>query len=54
MVRIEALTPWAKKVPADRYYGSSTGPARHLINFDIGEDTMPRGVVRLLAWKKHE
>ena len=32
------------EVPADRYYGCQT--ARSLINFDIGQDTMPRGVVR--------
>ncbi|MEC7589839.1 MAG: lyase family protein, partial [Candidatus Thermoplasmatota archaeon] len=32
------------EVPDDRYYGCQT--ARSLINFDIGEDTMPRGVIR--------
>jgi fumarate hydratase class II len=32
------------EVPADRYYGCQT--ARSLINFDIGQDTMPRGVIR--------
>ena len=32
------------EVPADRYYGCQT--ARSLINFDIGDDKMPRGVVR--------
>ena len=43
-VRIEADTMGELEVPADRYYGCQT--ARSLINFDIGEDTMPRGVVR--------
>ena len=32
------------EVPADRYYGCQT--ARSLLNFDIGHDTMPLGVVR--------
>ena len=32
------------EVPADRYYGCQT--ARSLINFDIGEDTMPLAVIR--------
>ncbi|MEC8927016.1 MAG: class II fumarate hydratase, partial [Candidatus Thermoplasmatota archaeon] len=32
------------EVPADRYYGCQT--ARSLINFDIGDDTMPRGMIR--------
>ena len=43
-VRVEADTMGELEVPADRYYGCQT--ARSLINFDIGEDTMPRGVVR--------
>ena len=43
-VRIEADTMGELEVPADRYYGCQT--ARSLINFDIGQDTMPRGVVR--------
>jgi fumarate hydratase class II len=43
-VRIEADTVGELDVPADRYYGCQT--ARSLINFDIGEDTMPSGVVR--------
>tara|TARA_B110000438_G_scaffold295588_1_gene338813 strand:- start:2343 stop:3941 length:1599 start_codon:yes stop_codon:yes gene_type:complete len=43
-VRIEKDTMGSLEVPADRYYGCQT--ARSLINFDIGEDTMPRGVVR--------
>ena len=32
------------EVPVDRYYGCQT--ARSLLNFDIGDDTMPVGVVR--------
>ena len=32
------------EVPADMYYGCQT--ARSLINFDIGDDKMPRGVIR--------
>jgi len=43
-VRIEKDTMGSLEVPADRYYGCQT--ARSLINFDIGEDRMPRGVVR--------
>ena len=43
-VRIEKDTMGSLEVPADRYYGCQT--ARSLINFDIGEDTMPRGVIR--------
>jgi fumarate hydratase class II len=43
-VRVEADTMGELEVPADRYYGCQT--ARSLINFDIGEDKMPRGVIR--------
>ena len=43
-VRIEADTMGELEVPADKYYGCQT--ARSLINFDIGEDTMPSGVIR--------
>ena len=43
-VRVEEDTMGALEVPADRYYGCQT--ARSLINFDIGEDRMPRGVIR--------
>ena len=32
------------EVPADRYYGAQT--ARSLVNFDIGEDKMPRSLIR--------
>ena len=43
-VRVEEDTMGTLEVPADRYYGCQT--ARSLINFDIGEDRMPRGVIR--------
>ena len=43
-IRIESDTMGELEVPADRYYGCQT--ARSLINFDIGEDKMPRGVIR--------
>ena len=43
-MRIEEDTMGSLEVPADRYYGCQT--ARSLINFDIGDDLMPRGVVR--------
>ena len=46
-VRIEADTMGELEVPADRYYGCHT--ARALINFDIGDDKMPRGVVRAVG-----
>ena len=39
-VRVETDTMGDIEVPADRYYGAQT--ARSLINFDIGEDRMPR------------
>jgi fumarate hydratase, class II len=32
------------EVPADRYYGAQT--ARSLIHFDIGDDRMPRSIIR--------
>ena len=43
-VRIEADTMGELEVPADKYYGCQT--ARSLINFAIGDDTMPAGVIR--------
>ena len=42
--RIEADTMGELEVPEDMYYGCQT--ARSLINFDIGEDKMPRRVIR--------
>jgi fumarate hydratase class II len=35
------------EVPEDRYYGAQT--ARSLIHFDIGEETMPRELIRALG-----
>ena len=43
-IRVESDTMGELEVPADRYYGCQT--ARSLLNFDIGQDTMPLGVVR--------
>ncbi|MDA7463940.1 lyase family protein, partial [Candidatus Poseidonia alphae] len=43
-MRIEKDTMGELEVPVDRYYGCQT--ARSLLNFDIGGDTMPVGVVR--------
>ena len=43
-VRIETDAMGELEVPGDRYYGCQT--ARSLINFDIGNDKMPRGVIR--------
>lgn len=43
-MRIEKDTMGELRVPADRYYGCQT--ARSLLNFDIGEDTMPRSIIR--------
>ena len=42
--RIEIDTMGEVVVPADRYYGAQT--ARSLENFDIGDDIMPRAVIR--------
>tara|TARA_B100001250_G_scaffold113589_1_gene96011 strand:- start:91 stop:1686 length:1596 start_codon:yes stop_codon:yes gene_type:complete len=42
--RTEKDTMGEIDVPSDRYYGAQT--ARSLVNFDIGEDTMPRSIVR--------
>ena len=43
-IRIEKDTMGEVEVPADRYYGAQT--ARSLMNFDIGDDIMPRSVIR--------
>ena len=43
-IRIELDTMGEVEVPTDRYFGAQT--ARSLINFDIGEDQMPRSVIR--------
>ena len=43
-MRTERDTMGEVEVPADRYYGAQT--ARALVNFDIGEDTMPTSIIR--------
>src|SRR5947209_5308827 len=43
-VRVEEDSMGKIEVPADRYYGAQT--ARSLIHFAIGEDRMPRSVLR--------
>ena len=35
------------EVPADRYWGAQT--ARSLVHFSIGDDTMPRSVIRAIG-----
>ena len=42
--RIERDTMGELSVPDDRYWGAQT--ARSLMNFDIGNDLMPREVIR--------
>lgn len=42
--RVEKDTMGEIKVPKDKYYGAQT--ARSLINFKIGEDKMPREIIR--------
>ena len=49
-IRIEKDTMGEVEVPADRYYGAQT--ARSLVNFDIGDDTMPRSVGRAFGGLK--
>jgi len=43
-IRIEKDTMGDVEVPAKMYYGAQT--ARSLINFNIGEDIMPRSIIR--------
>jgi fumarate hydratase class II len=43
-MRVEHDTMGQIKVPADRYWGSQT--ARSLANFRIGDERMPRGIIR--------
>jgi len=43
-IRIENDTMGGIEVPSDRYFGAQT--ARSLVNFDIGDDTMPRSIIR--------
>ncbi|SNY93038.1 fumarase, class II [Cohaesibacter sp. ES.047] len=46
-VRIETDSFGPLEVPTDKYYGAQT--ARSLINFPIGEETMPKPVIRALG-----
>jgi len=43
-IRIEKDTMGEIEVPSDRYFGAQT--ARSLVNFNIGNDRMPRSVIR--------
>jgi fumarate hydratase class II len=43
-VRIESDTMGELEVPAEKYFGAQT--ARSLMNFDIGDDIMPRALIR--------
>src|ERR687883_2001003 len=45
--RIETDSMGEIEVPADKYYGAQT--ARSLIHFNIGDDTMPREMIRALG-----
>ena len=45
--RTETDSMGAIEVPADRYYGAQT--ARSLIHFDIGDDVMPRELIRAMG-----
>src|SRR5712672_2495288 len=42
--RVETDSMGKIEVPADRYYGAQT--ARSLIHFAIGDDKMPRSIIR--------
>src|SRR5436305_3161824 len=46
-VRVETDSFGPIEVPADRYYGAQT--ARSLVHFAIGDDRMPRSVIRALG-----
>jgi fumarate hydratase class II len=48
--RVETDSMGAVEVPADRYWGAQT--ARSLIHFSIGDDTMPRPVLRAFGTLK--
>jgi len=45
--RIETDSMGEIRVPEDRYYGAQT--ARSLIHFNIGDETMPRELIRALG-----
>jgi fumarate hydratase, class II len=46
-VRVETDSMGEIEVPADKYYGAQT--QRSLIHFDIGDDVMPREMIRALG-----
>ncbi|WP_316859661.1 class II fumarate hydratase [uncultured Cohaesibacter sp.] len=46
-IRVETDSFGPLEVPADKYYGAQT--ARSLINFPIGEETMPAPIIRALG-----
>src|SRR3954469_3715155 len=46
-MRVESDSMGEIQVPSDVYYGAQT--ARSLIHFDIGDDTMPRELIRALG-----
>lgn len=48
--RIEHDTMGEVQVPADHYWGAQT--QRSLMNFRIGTETMPRGIIRAFAYLK--
>ncbi|MHB8682358.1 MAG: class II fumarate hydratase [Acidimicrobiales bacterium] len=45
--RIETDSMGPIEVPAERYWGAQT--ARSLVHFDIGQETMPRSIIRALG-----
>ena len=47
-IRIEKDTMGDVEVPAKMYYGAQT--ARSLINFNIGEDRMPRSIIKAFGY----
>src|SRR5437016_1705593 len=46
-VRTETDSMGPIEVPSDRYYGAQT--ARSLIHFAIGQDRMPRAIIRAMG-----
>jgi fumarate hydratase class II len=49
-MRVESDSMGDIPVPSDKYYGAQT--ARSLIHFNIGDDTMPRAMIRALGLLK--
>jgi fumarate hydratase class II len=50
LMRVETDSMGEIEVPADKYYGAQT--QRSLIHFNIGDDTMPREMIRALGTLK--